>query len=142
MSGLFQVFMADDDKDDRFLMRMAFKEIGIPDSLLLFEDGVFLLEHLDAAQNNGTQFPSLILLDLNMPRLNGLEVLEKIKSKADWRKIPVVIFSTSDRDVDVQRAYELGANSYITKPADFDRLTELVKCLHNYWGNTVTPPLL
>ncbi len=120
--GMFRVLMADDDKHNRFLMRTAFKENGIPDSLMLFEDGVFLLNYLQEAGGNGSLLPSLILLDLNLPRLNGLEVLGRIKINEVLRKILVIIFSTSDRDIDVHKAYELGANSYIAKPADYEKL--------------------
>ncbi len=140
MDGLFQVLMADDDKDDRFLMRTAFKENGIPDSLMLFEDGVLLLNYLDEIGGNGSLLPSLILLDLNMPRLNGLEVLSRIKTNEVFRKIPVIIFSTSDRDIDVHKAYELGANSYIAKHADYEKLVELVKSLQMYWWQIVKLP--
>lgn len=77
--------------------------------------------------------PSLILLDLRMPKIDGLEVLQQIKASAELRRIPVVILTTSDTETDVVQAYERHANSYLVKPIDFDRLAELVRDLEHYW---------
>ncbi|MEO6720505.1 MAG: response regulator, partial [Ferruginibacter sp.] len=83
-------------------------------------------------------YPKLILLDLNMPKMDGREVLKKIKSNDNFRKIPVVVFSTTKNQLEVRRCYDLGANTYIVKPVSYDILVETMKQLCNYWFSIAT----
>jgi CheY-like chemotaxis protein len=84
--------------------------------------------------------PGLIILDLNMPRMDGREALKELKAKPEWKKIPVVVFTTSTAEPDIARVYELGANSFISKPASFDSLVGLMKSVADYWFKAVVLP--
>lgn len=138
------ILMADDDEDDRLMTRDALQEIKIPNDVRFVEDGVELLEYL---RHQGkyqsvasAPRPELILLDLNMPRKGGHEVLKEIKSDESLRKIPVVVLTTSEAEEDIVATYDLGANSYITKPVRFDGLVEAMDTLSAYWFQTVKLP--
>lgn len=116
------VFVAEDDEDDRFLLARAFAEHS-PDCQLTFaEDGLALLDELEANQ----LLPSLIILDLNMPRLNGLETLAYLRAHPQYRTTPIAILTTSAARSDQQQAQELGANIFITKPIDGATLGQTV----------------
>jgi CheY-like chemotaxis protein len=136
--------MADDDADDRLLVREALAEAGVPHDLRFTEDGRALLEYLKHvgafANAKDAPRPELILLDLNMPLKDGREVLREIRSDDSLRRIPVVIFTTSKADTDIRQMYDLGANSFITKPAAFADLVRLMKRLAEYWFETVHVP--
>lgn len=138
------IMMADDDSDDRWLVQEALLEAGVQHELHFAENGLALLEHLKGCGSgvNGTRppRPELILLDLNMPLKDGREVLREIRSDASLRRIPVVVFTTSKADTDVRQMYELGANSFVTKPAGFADLVRLMKQLTEYWFETVHIP--
>jgi CheY-like chemotaxis protein len=138
------ILMADDDADDRLLAQDALKDSGLDAEVRFVEDGVELLDYLhrrnkysDAASSPR---PSLIILDLNMPRKDGREALQEIKADAELRKIPVVVLTTSTAGPDVSRVYELGANSFISKPVAYNSLVGLIKNLGNYWFNVVMLP--
>jgi CheY-like chemotaxis protein len=138
------VLVADDDPDDRLLTRDAFQQAGMPVHLDFVEDGNQLLDYLrrrgsysDAGKN---PLPSLILLDLNMPRRDGREVLAEIKSDPGLRHIPIVVLTTSKAEEDVARSYRSGSNSYIVKPVSFTALTQVVRELGRYWLETVDLP--
>jgi CheY-like chemotaxis protein len=141
---LAQILIADDDQDDCLMTREAFKECRIHNPLHFVHDGEELLNYLkrrppyeDAVRY---PLPGLILLDLNMPRMDGREALLAIKSDKLLRSIPVVILSTSSADEDIRRSYAIGVNSFITKPASFSGLLEVVKNLGRYWLETVALP--
>lgn len=135
------ILIAEDDADDRFLLQTAFTENGFEDRLQFVENGVEVMEHLYSISNNeAAQLPRFILLDLNMPKKDGREVLKEIKQNAEWKKIPVVIFSTTSNEQEMLRCYELGANSYVTKPNSFEHLLEIVATLREYWVQTSTLP--
>jgi CheY-like chemotaxis protein len=139
------ILMADDDSDDRLLAQDAFKESGMAMDLRFVEDGVELMDYLQR-KNKFSQLgvapkPSLIILDLNMPRKDGREALKEIKDDAVLRKIPVVVLTTSTADTDIAKVYELGANSFISKPVAFNTLVEMMKTLGEYWFNVVVLPL-
>jgi CheY-like chemotaxis protein len=138
------ILMADDDVDDRMLAKEALDESRVRNNLYFVEDGEELLDYLnrrgkfaDAAQSPR---PGLILLDLNMPRKDGREALREIKADPDLRRIPVVIMTTSKAEEDIYRSYDLGANSFITKPVTFERLVELMRTLGQYWIEFVELP--
>jgi CheY-like chemotaxis protein len=133
------ILIAEDDADDRFLLKVAFEENGFNDKLCFVENGVEVLEYLNS-QPQGSPFPRFILLDLNMPKKDGREVLKDLKQHTDYRKIPVVIFSTTNNEQEMRRCYELGANSYITKPNNFESLLKTVAALRSYWMQTTSFP--
>lgn len=137
------ILMADDDPDDRMLTRDAFAECGVTNTLVFVEDGEELIDYLRKRgkfASHDAPRPGLILLDLNMPRKNGREVLKELKTDAELCRIPVVVLTTSQAEEDVSRAYQLGANSYITKPVTYDGLVSLMQSLKQYWLQTVAVP--
>jgi CheY-like chemotaxis protein len=135
------ILMADDDEDDRVLVREAFLEIGLESVLTFVDDGQKLIDYLQCCVNNDSApCPDLILLDLNMPKKDGRTALKEIKSDMRFRYIPVVIMTTSKETIDVVTCYRSGANTYISKPPSFDQLTEVVNCLHQYWFKTAVLP--
>ena len=138
------ILMADDDPDDRMLTRDALDECHVTNEMLFVEDGEDLMDYLRHRNKYSdvrtSPRPGLILLDLNMPRKNGREALKEIKTDPDLCRIPVVVLTTSQAEEDVVRSYQLGANSYITKPVTFDGLVAVMQNLKNYWLQTVAVP--
>lgn len=138
------ILMADDDPDDREMTREAFGEGGLANDLRFVEDGEELLDYLNRrgrfTDPATSPFPSIILLDLNMPRKDGREALKEIKADPRFRAIRVIIMTTSKAEEDVLRMYNLSAASYITKPVTFEGLIEVVKALGKYWLEIVELP--
>jgi two-component system, response regulator len=137
------ILMADDDADDRMLAREAMEESRLGNSFRFVEDGEELMEYLKQEGRYSTATaprPGLILLDLNMPRKDGRQALHEIKSDPELRRIPVVILTTSKTEQDILSAYDLGANSFITKPVTFERLVDIIRTLGVYWFNIVQLP--
>ncbi|TMP02644.1 two-component system response regulator [Pseudoalteromonas sp. S3178] len=138
------ILMADDDEDDRLLTQDALAESRVLNELHFVEDGVELLEYLERRgkfeDKTTSPRPGLILLDLNMPRMDGREALEAIKANPNLKGIPVVILTTSKQEEDMVKGYNLGAASYITKPVTFDGLVDLMKTLGKYWVEFVELP--
>ena len=136
------ILIAEDDADDRFLLQAAFTENGFKDKLLFVENGVELVDYLIKLSQSGknTKMPRFILLDLNMPKKDGREVLKEIKQNIAFKKIPVIVFSTTNNEQEMRRCYELGANSYITKPNSFENLIKTVAALRSYWIQTTSIP--
>ena len=138
------IVIADDDADDRFLMEDAFHECPIMHELKFVEDGEELLELLHGdgryANGDGNICPNLVLLDLNMPKMDGRQTLKAIREDVHLKHIPVVILTTSVSDEDVTSAYSSGANSYISKPGTFEDMLEMTHTLAQYWGNIVRQP--
>jgi chemotaxis family two-component system response regulator Rcp1 len=133
----FQVLLVDDNEDDVFLTTEAFQEANVNAEIIVHRDGVDALAFLhDKTQKK----PHLILLDLNMPRKDGRETLAELKSDPDLKNIPVVILTTSDSESDIEQAYNLHANSFITKPINFDEFVISVKNLKAFWFKTVKLP--
>jgi two-component system response regulator len=136
-----EILMVEDNPGDVRLTQEALKDAKIANTLHVVEDGVAALDFL--YQRDGydkAPRPDLILLDLNLPRKNGREVLEEIKQDAQLKTIPVVILTTSKAEVDVSRAYSLHANCYITKPVDFIQFTRIVRTMEEFWLTIVTLP--
>ncbi len=129
------ILVAEDDVDDKFLLKTAFRENGFNDTLHFVENGVELIEYLNNFEKgvDGVKKPRFILLDLNMPKKDGREVLKEIKQNPVLNNIPVIIFSTTNNEQEMKRCYELGANSYITKPNSFESLIKTVAALRSYW---------
>ena len=138
------IVMADDDPEDVMLAQDALAESRLANALNVVGDGEELLDYLHQRGKYNAENaprPGLILLDLNMPRLDGREALARIKSDPTLRRIPVVVLTTSKAEEDVFRSYDLGANSYITKPVTFDSLVNVVRNLAEYWfGIVMLPP--
>lgn len=134
------ILIAEDDADDRYLMKTALAETGISEEVQYVENGVELINFLDSIkeENGETNYPKFILLDLNMPKMDGREVLRKIKSNESYRKIPVIVFSTTKNQMEVKRCYDLGANTYVVKPISYDTLVETIRDICTYWFNTAT----
>ena len=139
------ILMAEDDSDDQLLVRDALAETGFGFDLRFVGNGVELMDYL--RQQNKFHLPAdspppgLIILDLNMPRKDGREALREIKADPGLRTIPVVVLTTSTAEPDIARAYELGANSFISKPAAFDLLVNTMKTIGQYWFNIVVLPV-
>ena len=139
------ILMADDDSDDRLLAKDAMTESHWEGDLLFVENGEELLDFLlrrgKYSQMPNAPRPGLILLDLNMPRKDGRQALREIRAEPGLRRLPVVVFSTSTADTDVGGLYELGANSFISKPTKFDELVHVMRVLGQYWFATVELPM-
>lgn len=128
------ILIAEDDADDRFLLRAAFKQNAANDNLVFVENGVELFDFLRLClKSEGTILPRVILLDLNMPKKDGREVIKEIKTIPILCNIPIVVFSTANSNLEMQRCYDLGANSYITKPNSFEQLVHTVAAIRLYW---------
>jgi two-component system response regulator len=135
------ILIAEDDPDDQAFLAEAFREIGFHEPVVFVEDGVELIQFLRGEGRHGRRLlPGLILLDLNMPRMDGRTALVQIKSMKEFRRIPVVVFSTSNVERDVETTYDLGIASYIPKPSSSDELTEIARMLTAYWSRTVRLP--
>ncbi len=138
---VFSILMADDDEDDRQATEEAFREHHLVNEFWSVKDGEELMDFLHRRGPYGdAPTPGLILLDLNMPRKDGREALKEIKSDPELRKIPVVILTTSREEEDVLRSYDLGANSFVSKPVGFDSLVQLVTTMGRYWFQLVELP--
>lgn len=137
------ILMADDDDDDFMLTEKALKESKLLNTLIRVKDGEELLDYLlrrNAYAEAPTVRPGVILLDLNMPRKDGREALREIKSNEELRDIPIVVFTTSKAEEDIYRSYQLGVNSFITKPVTFENLIAVMKTLGKYWFEIVELP--
>ena len=138
------ILLADDDADDRMLAGDALAESRLANDLRFVEDGEDLMNYLRRqgkyADPETAPRPGLILLDLNMPRKDGRESLREIKGDANLRHIPVVILTTSKAEEDIYRSYDLGVNSFITKPVTFEGLVSVMKALGKYWFEIVELP--
>ena len=138
------ILMADDDDDDFLLTKKALKESRLLNKLCRVKDGEELLQYLRHEgdyKDADHRRPGVILLDLNMPRLDGRAVLRAVKTDSRLRRIPVVVFSTSSAEEDIRASYDLGANSYITKPMSYDGLIAALRSLEQYWFDTVAMPV-
>lgn len=140
----FSILIAEDDEDDYLLTLEALKEAGVDNEIHWVKDGdevmAFLTSCTNGANGASNELPGLILLDLNMPKKDGREALAEIKSNPRFRKIPVIVMTTSSAETDIAKSYDLGVNSFIQKPVRFSELVEMAKVLFNYWIKTVKLP--
>ncbi|MDH3214879.1 MAG: response regulator [Candidatus Krumholzibacteria bacterium] len=138
------ILLVEDDPGDQELTRRAFKESKIHSDLYIAENGEEALDYLHRQGKYQdaeiSPWPHLILLDLNMPKINGKEFLVELRSDRLLRRIPVVVLTTSKHEEDVLRSYDLGVNSYITKPASMDEFVRLINTLESYWFELVQLP--
>ena len=132
-----QILLVEDNKHDAELALMALEEINLADRVVRLKDGEEALHFIFAegayTGRNIEQQPKVILLDLKMPKVGGFEVLRRIRSDERTRRIPVVLFSSSGEEEDILQSYELGVNSYIVKPVDFDQLSRIINQIGSYW---------
>ncbi len=137
------ILLADDDPDDRMMAAEALEESRVVNTLATVEDGEELLEYLRCEgryADRDPTLPGLILLDLNMPRMDGREALAAIKKDPRLRRIPVVVLTTSRAEEDIIKSYDLGVNSFISKPVTFDGLVSIMAELGRYWIEIVELP--
>ncbi len=138
------ILLADDDEEDRMLAADALAESRVVNDFRFVQDGDELLDYLyhrgQYAHSATSPTPGLILLDLNMPRKDGREALREIKADPDLRRIPIIVLTTSKAEEDIYRTYDLGANSFITKPVHFNALVEVMKEIGRYWIEIVELP--
>jgi CheY-like chemotaxis protein len=132
----FHILLVEDSPSDAALIERALREAAIPHRLTIATDGCRALDFLRGPDPE----PDLVLLDLNLPGFDGWQVLDAIKSDAELCRLPVVVLTTSRRDEDIARTYQVGANTYFQKPEDFAAYGELVSLLHRYWHQTALRP--
>jgi two-component system response regulator len=135
------ILIADDDPDDRLLIQDAFRESDFQHPIAFVDNGEELLRYLRGeGRHAGRELPGLILLDLNMPRMDGRTALMHLKTDSRFKRIPVIVLTTSSADDDIQRTYDLGVSAFISKPGSFDDLKELIQTLNLHWMRFVSLP--
>ena len=127
------ILLVEDNADDEKLTLRAMRQSDIPNIVVVARDGVEALEYILKHSVDSNRLPSLILLDLKLPKVSGLEVLEKLRSDSRTQTLPIVVLSSSDEERDIEQSYLLGANSYIRKPVDFEEFIDSVRQLGQYW---------
>jgi len=146
MAEAIDILLVEDNPDDVELTRRALKKGKVANNLYIVRDGEEALDFLfhkgEYADKKKYRIPGLILLDINLPKRNGIEVLQKIKTEPILKRVPVIMLTTSKRDEDIIQSYDLGVNSYIMKPVEFDKFIQTIKNIELYWILTNTPPLL
>ena len=140
----FTILHVEDDPNDVLLVQRALKKTNVPSNILSVSDGDRALGYLAGTQEYANRekfpFPQLVLLDLKMPRKSGMEVLEWIRETPALKRLLVVVFTSSKHDQDINRAYELGANSYLVKPVGFEELVSTMNQMYHYWGTLNQTP--
>jgi CheY-like chemotaxis protein len=135
------ILLVEDNPMDLDLTLQAFREHGIANPIVSCRDGEEALEYMEEHQlPNDWQVPILVLLDLRLPKVDGIEVLRQARKHPVWRQVPIVVLTTSRENKDIEAAYEMGINSYIVKPVDFLAFIEMVKTIKVYWLLTNEPP--
>jgi CheY-like chemotaxis protein len=136
-----EVLLVEDDPGDVLMTREAFEDYKVANRLHVVQDGADAMAFLRREGDfSGAPRPDLVLLDLNLPRMDGREVLQAIKSDAELASIPVVVLTTSEAEEDVLRSYSLHANAYVTKPVDFERFIEVVRQIDDFFVTVVRLP--
>lgn len=139
-----KILLVEDNPADQEITKRALKDSKIDNGLYITEDGVEAMEYLERkgkyADPNNSPTPDLVLLDINMPRMDGKEVLQQIRKNQDLKHIPVVMLTTSDQEKDIFESYQLGVNAYITKPVDFKKFSDVMRQLKNFWFNIAVLP--
>ncbi len=141
MSTPIEILLIEDNPADVRLTQEAFKTARIQNNLHVVEDGVAAMAFLhQTSPHEQAPTPDLILLDLNLPKMDGREVLKEVKSNKDLRKIPIVILTTSDDEEDIWRSYDLHANAYLVKPIDIMKFVKMIHSLESFWLTVVKLP--
>jgi chemotaxis family two-component system response regulator Rcp1 len=146
MKSVHAILLVEDNPADVKITQRALRDSGFPVDLRVVRDGQEAVDYLLRAGPHAAdptwRSPDLILLDLNLPRLDGLQVLQRIRATPELRKVPVLILTTSDRPKDIEETYTAGANTYIQKPADFARFVQVLRTIQQYWLDAaMLPPL-
>jgi chemotaxis family two-component system response regulator Rcp1 len=135
------ILLVEDNEGDIVLTMEALEEVRIKNEVSVLRDGAAALDYLfDLAKNNVEELPDLILLDINLPKIDGKEVLYQVKSNEILKKIPVVMLTTSSSEMDVDESYKYHANCYIVKPVDLNKFFSIVKAIENFWVSIVKLP--
>jgi two-component system response regulator len=138
------ILLVEDNRDDEELALLAFRKSNVANRVVVARDGVEALDYLfgtgSHAGRDVSQLPQVVLLDLKLPKVSGLEVLQRLRADARTRRVPVVILTSSKEEQDVMEGYDLGANSYVRKPVNFTEFTEAVHQLQVYWLLLNEPP--
>jgi chemotaxis family two-component system response regulator Rcp1 len=147
MKPVHAILLVEDNPADIKITQRALRESALPVDLLVVRDGQeavdYLLRQGTHAHDEGWRSPDLILLDLNLPRLTGRQVLERIRTTPNLRTVPVIVLTTSNRREDILEMYAAGANTYIEKPQDFARFVQVLQTIQHYWLDTaLLPPIL
>jgi CheY-like chemotaxis protein len=135
---MLHIVLVEDNRADAEMLEMALQQTGAPVNIVRLDDGVKAIEYLSQAK--AAQQHDLVLLDLNLPRLSGFEVLERIRSREDLKSLPVVVMSGSSDPADIERCYRTGANSYICKPTHLEEIFFTIEHLVAYWSKVVKLP--
>jgi chemotaxis family two-component system response regulator Rcp1 len=136
-----EILLVEDNPGDVRLTREALRDAKVRNNMMVASDGVEALAYLrQEGQYAGTTRPDMILLDLNLPRINGFEVLDAIKEDAELKRIPVIILTTSQEEQDIIRSYNLYANAYVTKPVDLEQFIDVIKAIEGFWLEIVKLP--
>ncbi|TAK31177.1 MAG: response regulator [Saprospiraceae bacterium] len=133
-----KVILVEDNMAEAGLVKFAFKEQSVATELIHCHDGEELMALLSTVAPDIIRY---ILLDLNMPGMNGYEVLKRFSADENWKKLPVIVFSSSSHQSDVRTCYELGANAYVCKPIDFNEFDEAIRCINAFWGGVNLGPV-
>ena len=142
MSAIRTILLAEDSLADAEMAIDALREANLANPIVHVEDGVEALEYLERKgryADRGGEDPAVLLLDIKMPRMDGLEVLQRIRSSDKLRRLPVVILSSSREETDLARSWDLGANAYVVKPVDVEQFFGAVKALGTFWALVNTP---
>jgi len=134
------ILLIEDNADDIDLTRRAFEKNRIANDVVVMRDGAQACEFIFGAERSSEGYPALILLDLNLPKVSGLEVLQRIRATEATRMLPTVILTSSKQDEDLMEGYRLGVNSYVRKPVDFNEFVEAVRQVGLYWLVLNEPP--
>ncbi len=138
---MVEVLLVEDDPGDVLMTQEAFADYKVANRLTVVSDGESAMAYLrKEGAHAGAPTPDLILLDLNLPRMDGREVLAELKEDPDLRRVPVVVLTTSDAEEDIMRSYNLHANAYVTKPVDFERFIEVVRQIDDFFVSVVRLP--
>jgi CheY-like chemotaxis protein len=139
----YTILLVEDEENDAMLVEMAFRKNNISNPVQWTRDGVEAIAYLNGdgiyADRERYPFPEVLILDLKMPRMSGLELLAWVREHPEYRVIPTIIMTSSRQDPDVEKAYNLGANTYMIKPSSFGELAKMVKLAHEYWAVSVKP---
>jgi CheY-like chemotaxis protein len=140
MEGL-NILLVEDNEGDIFLIREAFEEIKSKNNLEVVKNGEAALNFLSNSDKcKDKKLPDLIIMDINIPKINGHEVLEKVKRNSNWKHIPIIILTTSSSKLDILKSYEKMANCHIVKPNEGEEFSQVIQNIENFWTNTVILP--
>jgi len=130
-----RILLVEDNADDEVLALRAMKKGGFTEDLVVARDGAEALEYLLDENRYDGELPALVLLDINLPKINGIEVLKQLRKNTTTRLLPVVMLSSSNEEQDIFNSYECGCNSYLRKPVDFKKFSDLIVQVKHYWLN-------